>query len=111
MTQYACTGAACAVTCTLIFVAWLLIASALLLGTWNKVIKALWNVKPAKYWQALLLIVTVVALCAPRYYAKLGRGGCHHGGYCGAKHSCCGEGKGGGDCPYHGGGSEEGKKK
>lgn len=57
-------------------------------------IVAFTRMKPAKYWQALLLVLTVCAFCAPRHYFKRyeGRFG----------HSCCQHGchKKHGDCPY-----------
>lgn len=48
-------------------------------------VKALVNVKQAKFWQALLVIVTLSVFCAPRYLM-------HKGGHWGrgsGYHSCC----------------------
>ncbi|MGE4233134.1 MAG: hypothetical protein AB7F43_07380 [Bacteriovoracia bacterium] len=108
-------GSGCWVTTLLMGLGWLLFASALLTVTWNKVIAAHFSkIKTAKYWQALLLIFTVVALCAPRCYL---RSRCTRGQHCAyASSSCCqkkdckdkdckscddcDEGKTGGECPH-----------
>jgi len=90
--------------CIVTITAWVFIAALLIYLTWNQVFSFLWKFKKVKYWQALLLIVTVAFLLAPKYYFKshYGRGwgkGYHHGG----------QGKGdfkkdwGSGCPYHGG--------
>ncbi len=59
-------------------VGWWLIASVLLWLTWNRVVAALTKVKPAKFWQAALLLLTVCSLCAPLYWAR--KHSCGHGG-------------------------------
>ena len=73
----ACHGTACALTCVGMFVGWLLIASAFLFLTWNRVISELFKMKDVKYWQALLFIATICALCAPRAYYKMRHCGEH----------------------------------
>ena len=68
----------CWVTCLFMFLGWWLLASALLFFTWNKVIAALAPVRSAKFWQAVLVVATLVAFCGPRYVMKYKRyyGGC-----------------------------------
>ena len=67
-------------------VGWLLVGSTLLWLTWNKVIAAHAKVKAAKFWQALLLLTTVLVLCGPKYLAR------HHD-----KGGCCDHSS---KCPY-----------
>jgi lysophospholipid acyltransferase (LPLAT)-like uncharacterized protein len=57
--------------------AWLLVASTLLWLTWNKVIKAQFNVKIAKFWHAMLLLTTIGFLVVPRFCMMRWA---HHGG-------------------------------
>lgn len=79
-------GSCCWMTCAIVFLAWLLGGSALLMLTWNKVIAEFAKVKQARYWQALLLLGTVcVVFCAPRAYMMKR----HHGGGCGHSMGCC----------------------
>lgn len=80
------------------FLAWLLISSGLLTLTWNKVVAAMMKVKAAKYWQALLLVITLCVFCAPRYYMHKGCCGHHHSS-CHKDKDCDGDGKKE-DCPY-----------
>ena len=72
-------GSCCWVTCTIIATLWLLVGSGLLFLTWNKVIVSFTKLNKAKYWQALLLVVTVMFLSLPRYYMQrsmMHRGAC-----------------------------------
>ncbi len=76
-------GPQCWVSCILICLGWLLASSGLLYFTWNKVIAEVTKMKQVKYWQALLFLATVCALCAPRAYMKKGhcfgkKGECHY---------------------------------
>ncbi|MBI2605750.1 MAG: hypothetical protein HYW49_06685 [Deltaproteobacteria bacterium] len=78
-------GSCCWVTCTIVFLAWLLGGSALLMLTWNKVIAEFAKVKQARYWQALLLLGTAcVVFCAPRAYMMKH----HYGGHGGHAMGC-----------------------
>lgn len=54
---------------------WWVGASALLYFSWNKVVATLTTAKQAKFWQALLIVATLAAFCAPRYCMKKGRYG------------------------------------
>ena len=66
MTNQSCALTSCCwLTCTLVVLAWWLVASALLLATWNKVVKAFFNVKAAKYPQPLLLVGTLIVFALP----------------------------------------------
>lgn len=61
-----CGGSAgCWVICILCAVAWWLFASGLLLCAWNSVVASIANVKKAKYWHALVVVLTLVVLCGP----------------------------------------------
>lgn len=72
-------GSACWISCILVVLAWLLASSGLLLLSWNKVFCTYTKLKPAKYWQALLLVATVGSFCAPRWYmACKSRSGGNH---------------------------------
>ena len=74
------TGGACPLVCIVSAIVWVLVASVLLCVTWNKVIVRVSNLKTAKFWQALLVVVTLLAFCAPRYMMhKKGHGGWHKG--------------------------------
>ncbi|MEW6055549.1 MAG: hypothetical protein AB1540_02970 [Bdellovibrionota bacterium] len=91
--------------CALICIAWWLVASGLLFLTWNKVVTAFTKLKPAKYWQALLLVATVCVLCAPRYYSKYrgcgSVGSCAQGKHCmHGKSDCCEGHAKKGECPH-----------
>lgn len=48
-------------------VVWLLLGSALLFYTWNTVVADLLNCKKASFQQALLFLVTMAVLCAPKH--------------------------------------------
>lgn len=64
-------------------------------------IAAMAKVKPAKYWQALLLLTTLVALCAPQHSMRR-HFNHHHCGQQSCKDKDCdrdGTGKKE-DCPY-----------
>jgi hypothetical protein len=75
------------------FFGWWFLASGLIWMTWNRVIGAVVKVKPAKYWQALILVATLVVFAAPRFY--LMKAGCAHRAGCGTH--CC-QSK---NCPHH----------
>jgi hypothetical protein len=45
---------------------WLVVASMFLFYAWNTVVSVLFHVKKVKYVQALLLVATMLVLCAPR---------------------------------------------
>jgi hypothetical protein len=78
-----CGGPSCIATCIGIALAWLLVASGLLFLTWNRVVGAVAKVKPVKYWQALLFLVTVGVLFAPCAAMKKRHGcGAGHGQSC-----------------------------
>jgi len=68
--------------CLISCIAWLLLASLLLYFTWNNVIGSLFKVKKAQYWQALLLVTTILVFCAPRYIKRnscyKSQASCHH---------------------------------
>ena len=67
--------------CSIIIgIVWWLISSGLLFLTWNKVIATFAKVKPAKYWQALLLVATIGSFCFPRYYLNRHASKCLGGG-------------------------------
>lgn len=84
----------CGVTFALVLLGWLLIASALVWQAWNRVICHVWaQPRTVRYWQALLLIVTVCVLCAPRTMR-------HCGGHIGSGKDCCAENK---ECCQNGG--------
>ena len=55
----------CCVIRILVVIAWWLFASGLLLCAWNSVVARLANVKKAKYWQALVIVLTLVVLFGP----------------------------------------------
>lgn len=78
-------------------VAWVLVGSALAMFSWNKVIAKVGSYKAVKFWQVLLLFVTIgVVFCAPRYASKSCMGG--EGKSCHSKHcNDCGEHAG---CPW-----------
>src|SRR6478752_5577524 len=84
-----------------IYLLWLLITSGLLTLTWNRVVNTIIKVKAVKYWQALLFLLTVTALCLPCAmksscgWAKKDHcaySNCHHSGEAGDASK--------GDCPY-----------
>ncbi len=56
----------CAGKCAAFFVGWWLLSSALLFVSWNHVVATLTNVKKAKFWQALIVVATMAAFCAPK---------------------------------------------
>lgn len=87
-----CEMHSCWPTCVAMGVAWWLIASALLFATWNKVLVPLFAFKKGKFWQALLLLTTVIVLCIPCASKK----GCPRAGKCESGH-----------CEHHAGGGEE----
>ena len=70
----------CHVGChrSLLVFAWGLGLSALLMFTWNKVICEQGNWKPVRYWQALLVVATVLAFIVPKYYMKRSAHGKSH---------------------------------
>ncbi|MDO8493790.1 MAG: hypothetical protein Q7S68_00435 [Deltaproteobacteria bacterium] len=69
------------------FAGWWVVSSILLFLVWNKVVAALTNVKTGKFWQALLVVLTIAVLCiAPKMVMKKGgafkckaHAGCHQG--------------------------------
>lgn len=72
-----CNLTSCGTTAALMFVGWLLITSGLLFLSWNHVVVKFTKLKKGKYWQALLILLTLVALCPPMG----GKGKCY-------KHCC-----------------------
>jgi hypothetical protein len=69
MTNNTCAyGSGCLISSILLGVAWVLASSGLLYLSWNKVLCGYTKLKPAKYGQALLLVVTICSFCAPRWY-------------------------------------------
>ncbi len=82
-----CCGIACIFTCIFIGLGWLLLASLLLMVSWNTVVVALANVKKTKFWHALIIVLTIAVLFGP-----LCCGGACGGSWCGdscASYSCC----------------------
>jgi hypothetical protein len=76
-----------------IYLIWLLITSGLLTLTWNRVMNVITKVKAVKYWQALLFLLTVSALCLP----------CAMKSSCGwakKEHCAYSSDSSKGDCPY-----------
>jgi hypothetical protein len=77
MCEYGFCSPWCCVIGILVAIAWWLFASGLLLCAWNSVIASIANVKKAKYWQALVIVLTLVVLCGPfvfgRYMRVAGR--------------------------------------
>lgn len=65
MTHSCSFGPGCCLVSLGLFVIWWLLASSLLWFTWNRVVAELFKVKEAKWWQALVLIATVMVLAAP----------------------------------------------
>jgi len=63
----------CWAICILCAIGWWLIASALLLLSWNLVVAAIANVKKVKYWHVLLMVLTLATLFGP---LCLGRRAC-----------------------------------
>lgn len=76
-------GGTCWLSCILLCAGWLLVSSALLYYSWNKVVCALTSMKKVKYWQPLLVLATISVLCMPCMQRK---------------HGCCNAKKG--ECPY-----------
>jgi hypothetical protein len=70
----------CWAICILWAIGWWLIASALLLMSWNSVVAAIASVKRVKYWHVLLIVLTLAVLCAP---LCCGRGHCKDQRSCG----------------------------
>ncbi len=85
----------CVVTCALMCVGWILVTSALVFLTWNKVVCDLSKFKHVKYWQALLVVGTLFIFCFPKNYIR--KDGCGKTGY---GKRCCSERAGKGPCPY-----------
>jgi len=92
-------SAGCWATCILCAIGWWLIASALLLLSWNAVVAVIANVKKVKYWHALLVVLTLVVLCGPlccgRQACRGKQWACHKDGKgcsteCGHKAKSCG---------------------
>jgi len=57
----------CWAICIFCAIGWWLIASGLLLWSWNSVVAAIANVKKIKYWHALLVVLTLAVLCGPLF--------------------------------------------
>ena len=77
----------CPIMLGLAVLGWVLVASVLLYLSWNKVIVSVTNFKAAKLWHALLIVVTMLAFCAPKYMMHKGYRGHHKG--CAAHSSSC----------------------
>ena len=60
----------CWVLCILGAIAWWMFASGLLLCAWNSVVASIANVKKAKYWQALVIVLTLVVLFGPLFCGR-----------------------------------------
>jgi hypothetical protein len=63
--KYECCSPWSCVICILVAIAWWLFASGLLLCAWNSVVARIANVKKAKYWQAMVIVLTLVVLSVP----------------------------------------------
>lgn len=46
---------------------WWLVASFLLFWSWNKVVSPILGTKEAKYWQAMIFVLTTLVLCWPHH--------------------------------------------
>ena len=93
MCKYECGSPWCCVIGILAVIAWWLFASGLLLCAWNSVIAQIANVKKAKYWQALVIVLTIAVLCGPFVFSRhLGMNARHRHEYCqrDMDKSCCG---------------------
>lgn len=91
-TPAGCCGAGCCWMMVAGIVLWWLIASGMLVLTWNRVVTAFASVKPAKLWHALLVVATLAVLSLPCLMSKRGMG----------RHHCGMDEKAG--CPWHKGG-------
>jgi hypothetical protein len=65
MCEYVCCSPWGCVIGVLVAIAWWLFASGLLLCAWNSVVASIANVKKAKYWQAMVIVLTLVVLSVP----------------------------------------------
>jgi hypothetical protein len=85
-----CCSLGCLTVCILCVIGWWLIASGLLLLSWNKVVAAVANVKKVKYWHVLLVVLTLAVLCCP---LCCGRNACRgkQWSHCKDGKSCSGE--------------------
>lgn len=52
---------------------WLFACSGLIYYSWNKVITTMTRMKAVKYWQVLLVMVTICTLCLPCSMRKYSR--------------------------------------
>ncbi len=84
----------CVFTCIALAIVWFFVGSYLLFLTWNKVVSQITKLNAMKYWQALLVIVTLLVLCAPKYAYKMHhRMGYMRGADCPLAKTT--------DCPFH----------
>ncbi len=56
--------------------AWWIIAAVLLYFSWNKVVADILQVRPGKFWQALLVVLTLAVFCAPHHWEHSRCGSC-----------------------------------
>lgn len=70
-----CQSSCCSMWCCVLWgIGWWLLASVLLLATWNKVVTTVVaTVKPIKLWHALLVVAMLIVLFGPM---------CFGSGYC-----------------------------
>jgi hypothetical protein len=61
--------------CVLAALGWWLIASGLLLLSWNRVVTTFVTVKKVKYWQVLLVVLTLAVLFVPLCHGRQARRG------------------------------------
>jgi len=79
---------------------WAVVTSTLLFFTWNEVIAHVTKLKKIKFIHAILVIATLAALCAPKFYAKM-RMKHHSSHYKSGKHECSHYKGDKSQCPYH----------
>ena len=82
-----CCSPWCWVIRVLVVIAWWLLASGLLLCAWNSVITKFANIRRAKYWHALVIVLTILVLFVPFACRRhVGMNAWHR---CGCGKPCC----------------------
>ena len=75
-----CASGPCPIMMIILCLVWFLVSSGLLYYTWNKVITYLFNAKSVKFWQALLIVLTLGFMASPKLMmhkpAKWGKSHC-----------------------------------
>jgi hypothetical protein len=70
MFRSGCGSPWCWVLCILGAIAWWLFASGLLLCAWNSVVASIANVKRARFWQAMVIVLTLAVLFGPLFCGR-----------------------------------------